>query len=1265
MRERVPAISIKDIWIFGRIFIFLVILNFTLITGVSGETFTVCSSGCNFSSIQLAVDAASSGDTILVDSGIFLENININKSLNLFGGGSDNTRINAKDQDAHVINISADNVNVSGFTLTSALNNWPDSGIYLSNVRHCNIFNNNVSDNYYGILLHLSDNNTIKNNTVGKSLKGIALSFSNYNTIRTNTVTIKNGTSLGALFFYNSSRNSIFNNFFNNSKNFGFGGKNYNNSWNESRQEAINIIGGKYIAGNFWASPDGKGFSEVCNDSDYDDLCDFSYNLVLDNTDFLPLARVPYYCDNDGDDYFNSQIDGRCVGQLCPPAGCQIEVGTDCNDNDLDIFPGAPEKCDEKDNQCPGEPGHGTIDEGLKTTFYYDRDGDTYGNQSDQIIACSQPINYVLDSTDCDDSSNLINPGKAEITCNGKNDDCNALTLDKPDSDKDGVTICSDCDDGDKGRYPGNSETTCNSIDDDCDPLTLDNPDKDGDGVDVCSDCDDNDVSTYPGATDICDEKDNQCPGDNGYGQTDEICLFVDDDGVCGGKSDCSLSIQEAVNMAGNGFIIKVFPGVYVENVYVSKPVNIVGEGAQKTIVSPASSRGNAFHVQTDGANISGFTITGADSTNYAGISLRNSNYVGIYNNTISSNSIGIFSIRSYGNKIINNKAEKSREGFYLFNSGNNILESNRITDTVLGVNNYYSDNNTMKRNIINSNNNGIFFTFSKNNAFSSNKLFSSLQNGMRLYFSSNNLFYNNYFNNSKNVYSHTSANLWNVERQNGQNIVWGNHIGGNLWAVPNNTGFSGKCNDKDIDGLCDSSFTFENIDGENNTDHLPIRALSHTIYVDESGDCEGHTPCYEKIQTAIDGAVEGASILVSTGNYPGNIILNKSLNLIGVQQGGVIIDSSGIGSHVFRVTADSVKINGFVITGSPNGYSGIKLDGVDSCSVINNSIHNNTHGIYLVTSGNSLISSNNITNSSNGLYFVDSDYNAVKNNRISNNRNYGILLREYSSSNIIIDNYFRNGNNTFFDSELVINQWNVSKSNGTNIINGSYLGGNFWGRPGENGFSNRCSDNDKDGICDFLYSLSPGNVDYLPLAHPTACNMTFKDVPESHYAYDYIRYLYCNDIISGYKDGTFRPSSPATRAVFTLMVVKGKNIHEVLPANPTFQDVSTSHWAYGFIEAAFKEKYVSGYNSTYFKPDANISRAEMATIVAKAGNWTYNGGLEDFSDVPKTHWAYNSIMALKEQGIVTGYPDGTFRPTNQSTRAVASIMVTKMIQAD
>ena len=117
---------------------------------------------------------------------------------------------------------------------------------------------------------------------------------------------------------------------------------------------------------------------------------------------------APVCVDTDGDGYGNPG-----------DASCSNGALTDCDDTNNTIHPGATEICNGIDDDCDSE-----TDEGLLITFYRDFDSDTFGNLTNTISACAQPVGYVVNSLDCNDSNSLILPGATEICGNGVDDDC-------------------------------------------------------------------------------------------------------------------------------------------------------------------------------------------------------------------------------------------------------------------------------------------------------------------------------------------------------------------------------------------------------------------------------------------------------------------------------------------------------------------------------------------------------------------------------------------------------------------------------------------------------------------------------------------------------------------------------------------------------------------------------------------------------------------------------------------------------------------------
>ena len=137
----------------------------------------------NETPIHAAVDNATNGSHIFVYNGSYTENVVIDKSITLEGEGMDVVGVSAESF-GNVFKIETSWVNISGFTLKDSYS----SGVYLYEADHCNISNNNASNNGDGICLYSSSNNTLQNNIASDNNNGIRLHSSSNNTLSGNTM---------------------------------------------------------------------------------------------------------------------------------------------------------------------------------------------------------------------------------------------------------------------------------------------------------------------------------------------------------------------------------------------------------------------------------------------------------------------------------------------------------------------------------------------------------------------------------------------------------------------------------------------------------------------------------------------------------------------------------------------------------------------------------------------------------------------------------------------------------------------------------------------------------------------------------------------------------------------------------------------------------------------------------------------------------------------------------------------------------------------
>jgi hypothetical protein len=139
---------------------------------------------------------------------------------------------------------------------------------------------------------------------------------------------------------------------------------------------------------------------------------------------------------------------------------------------------------------------------------------------------------------------------------------------------------------------------------------------------------------------------------------------------------------------------------------------------------------------------------------------------------------------------------------------------------------------------------------------------------------------------------------------------------------------------------------------------------------------------------------------------------------------------------------------------------------------------------------------------------------------------------------------------------------------------------------------------------------------------------------------------VYHHTFFIGYPDGLFKPERNVSRAEVAAAVTRALGLGWS-DTKPSYPDVSATHWSSGNIQIMKDEGIMIGDVSGTFRPDAFITRAEAAAVflrmlkVAPFSNLT----VSSFPDVPATHWALGYIESMQKYGLITGYPDGTYKP--------------------
>ncbi|MDH6350897.1 serine protease [Brevibacillus sp. 1238] len=200
------------------------------------------------------------------------------------------------------------------------------------------------------------------------------------------------------------------------------------------------------------------------------------------------------------------------------------------------------------------------------------------------------------------------------------------------------------------------------------------------------------------------------------------------------------------------------------------------------------------------------------------------------------------------------------------------------------------------------------------------------------------------------------------------------------------------------------------------------------------------------------------------------------------------------------------------------------------------------------------------------------------------------------------------------------------------------------------------------------MSSIVPFKYDSYKLTlSPQPLISGYRDI-SNHWARAQIAKLSDKGIIKGFDDATFKPDQAVTRAQFATMLVStmrvtGSKVASMYTGKDVFSDLPKKHWAYNTLGVAYQLGVLKGYPNSQLKPDQAVTRAEMASMIARAKGVAVNSrSVSSYRDVPVNYWASPAIEALTQKKWLNGYGK-TFKPQGTATRAEVVVLIAKSYQ--
>ncbi|BAU10204.1 hypothetical protein LEP3755_06840 [Leptolyngbya sp. NIES-3755] len=454
----------------------------------------------------------------------------------------------------------------------------------------------------------------------------------------------------------------------------------------------------------------------------------------------------------------------------------------------------------------------------------------------------------------------------------------------------------------------------------------------------------------------------------------------------------------------------------------------------------------------------------------------------------------------------------------------------------------------------------------------------------------------------------------------------------------------------------------------------------------------------FRTITFAMQQANAGTVIQLAPGNYtqqsaeqfpivmkPGVILRgdenSKGANILIQGSGATLSKTFGQQNATIRA-ANGSEIRGVTVTNTVTRGTGIWVEDVD-CIIANSTFtNNNREGIFVTGNSNPIVADSVFTkNGGNGISITSGSRGVIRNN-VFNDTGFGLAIGGNSIPRLEGNQITQNQAGIYMDgSTSPILRNNVitdSLGDGIVVLNRAFPDLGTADSLGNNTIRNNGRDTKRKPLGLDINnttsnrlqavgnSIDPKKIAGLINFVAGGTNTAFSDI-QGHWAQQYIQALASQAIITGFPDGTFKPNDPVTRAQFATIVAKA---FSPAPRNPAvnFTDVRSNFWGFGAIQTASRAGFMAGFPGGAFRPDQRIPKVQA--LVALSNGLQYGAGdsslLSRFQDAASIpSWATGPIAAATQRQIVVNYPTvGQLNPNREATRAEVAAFIYQALVA-